>query len=235
MDGEDSVGSFRLEVSQRAFLQAMLARGCVPEEEARAIHSKLAEASDSAASFDAFWGDIHERLEFVGMAMRRFRFPGDKRVYLGVANTRADEMSKMSNRLDQKQMVLFRAVLEAVACSPGGAGLDEAAALIAAGAALSERAEAEVVALTQGLDAGGDGGVSQSQGPGQSQAAHKAVKGMTLAEKEATLRSLVADQWLWKGAEGRYAVGPRAFLELREFLLDLDLPDAVRAQWERSL
>ena len=231
MDGDED-GIVRLGTPQKAFLQAMLARGCVPEEEARTLHAKLVgDEGVPAAAFDAFWGEVHEALAFVGMAMRRFRFPGDKRVYLGVANTRADEMSKMSNRLDQKQMVLFRAVLEAVACDPGGEGLDEAAALIAAGNALSERADAEV-ALTQG---GGSPGVSQSQGPGQSQAAHKAVKSLTMADKLATLRTLVADQWLWNDVEGRYAVGPRTFLELGEFLLELDLPDHVRAHWERSI
>ncbi len=47
---------------------------------------------------------------------------------------------------------------------------------------------------------------------------------LTLAAKEETLASLVSDKWLSRTDNGQIALGVMAFLELRNFFKNFDLP-----------
>ena len=60
---------------------------------------------------------------------------------------------------------------------------------------------------------------------------------LTLAEKEETLKQLVAEGWLAKTPDrvGCYSIGVRTFLELGQYLTDLDLPESTRHIWQKFL
>ena len=65
------------------------------------------------------------------------------------------------------------------------------------------------------------------------------LKAMTIGEKERTLKLLVEDRWLGR-IERRddrvyYTIGVRCFLELRKYLLDLDLDANLRNRWEMAM
>ncbi|KAL3160527.1 hypothetical protein ABBQ32_010831 [Trebouxia sp. C0010 RCD-2024] len=57
------------------------------------------------------------------------------------------------------------------------------------------------------------------------------------AEKEDTLKQLVSEGWLAKTPEraGCYSIGVRTFLELGQYLTDLDLPESTRNIWQKFL
>ena len=73
-----------------------------------------------------------------------------------------------------------------------------------------------------------DGGLSQAQ--------TQSVAKMSKTDKEATLKHLCADGWLTQtdDAAGFLKLGVRAFLELKEFLLE-QAPERARAKWEKML
>ena len=60
---------------------------------------------------------------------------------------------------------------------------------------------------------------------------------LTHAEKEETLKQLVAEGWLAKTPDrlGCYSIGVRSFLELGKYLTDLDLPEITRDIWQKFL
>ena len=60
---------------------------------------------------------------------------------------------------------------------------------------------------------------------------------LTLAEKEDTLKQLVAEGWLARTPDrpGCYSIGVRTFLELGQYLTELDLPESTRLVWQKFL
>ncbi len=60
---------------------------------------------------------------------------------------------------------------------------------------------------------------------------------LTHAEKEETLKQLVTEGWIAQTPDrpGCYSVGVRAFLELGQYLTDLDLPESTRNIWQKFL
>ena len=60
---------------------------------------------------------------------------------------------------------------------------------------------------------------------------------LTHAEKEETLKQLVAEGWLAKTPDraGCYSIGVRTLLELGQYLTDLDLPESTRSIWQKFL
>lgn len=60
---------------------------------------------------------------------------------------------------------------------------------------------------------------------------------LSKAEREAALEALTEDGWLahTPGRPGCHSLGPRAFLELGQLLLEMELPPATRAALEAAL
>jgi len=70
-----------------------------------------------------------------------------------------------------------------------------------------------------------------------SQAQTQSVAKMSKTDKEATLKTLCADGWLAQTDDAAgflKLLGVRAFLELKEFLLE-QAPERARAKWEKML
>lgn len=60
---------------------------------------------------------------------------------------------------------------------------------------------------------------------------------LTHAEKEDTMKQLVGEGWLAKTPDrpGCYSIGVRTFLELGQYLTELDLPESTRLVWQNFL
>ena len=60
---------------------------------------------------------------------------------------------------------------------------------------------------------------------------------LTHAEKEETVKQLVAEGWLAQtpNKPGCYSIGVRTFLELGQYLTELDLPESTRSIWQTFL
>ena len=57
------------------------------------------------------------------------------------------------------------------------------------------------------------------------------------AEKQDTLKQLVTEGWLAQTPDrpGCFSIGVRTFLELGQYLTDLDLPETTRNIWQKFL
>ena len=74
-------------------------------------------------------------------------------------------------------------------------------------------------------------GTQMTQLEKQTQTAQK----MSKSEKETAFKQLVDEGWLSRSNVGRLLrLGPRTFLELREFILD-QAPEAARERWDKLL
>ena len=60
---------------------------------------------------------------------------------------------------------------------------------------------------------------------------------LRVGQKEALLKRFTDEGWLMQtpGHKGFYSLGVRTLMELRNFLLSLDLPEAIRADWEEFI
>ena len=60
---------------------------------------------------------------------------------------------------------------------------------------------------------------------------------LTHAEKEETVKQLLTEGWIARTPDrpGCYSVGVRSFLELGQYLTDLDLPERTRDVWQNFL
>ena len=60
---------------------------------------------------------------------------------------------------------------------------------------------------------------------------------LTHAEKEETVKQLLTEGWIARTPDrpGCYSMGVRSFLELGQYLTDLDLPERTRDVWQKFL
>jgi hypothetical protein len=89
---------------------------------------------------------------------------------------------------------------------------------------------------------GGDGGDAAAAAGGDAAMAAAAAgvaeaRKLTKADKEATLNQLAQEGWLQHSPtrSGHFCIGPRAFMELSEFLLTLDMPPGTQEAWMEIL
>ncbi|ACO62518.1 predicted protein [Micromonas commoda] len=205
---------------QHAFLQALMAKGAMPEKSAKRLYAEIASMDPAEANktFSRFWNPIASALGYLDLDIRVIRYQEDQQLYIGVVNKTGGEAAKLATRLTPEQIALFRVVLDEIMRDDGTVerGVDVITAL-----------NATQVAPTQG-ETQGDGGLSQAQ--------TQSVAKMSKMEKEATLKQLCKDGWLTQADDeaGFLKLGVRAFLELKEFLLE-QAPERARAKWERML
>uniref|UniRef100_A0A7S0NLS0 Non-structural maintenance of chromosomes element 1 homolog n=1 Tax=Micromonas pusilla TaxID=38833 RepID=A0A7S0NLS0_MICPS len=205
---------------QHAFLQALMAKGAMPEKSAKRLYAEIASMDPAEANktFSRFWNPIASALGYLDLDIRVIKYQEDGELYMGVVNKTGGEAAKLATRLTPEQIALFRVVLDEIMRDDRTVerGVDVITAL-----------NATQVAPTQG-ETQGDRGLSQAQ--------TQSVAKMSKMEKEATLKQLCKDGWLAQTDDeaGFLKLGVRAFLELKEFLLE-QAPERARAKWERML
>ena len=180
------------------------------------------DAGASEGDFTKFWGDVSRSLRIVDLELRTTKYEYDGKTYLAVVNNAANGVAKLATRLTPEQIALFRVTLDEILKTDESAkdGLDvmEALNFTVDAAQTSQRA------------------MSQDD-PAMSQMQLKltSVGAMTKKQKEETIGVLVNDGWLGRTRDGkRLVLGPRAFCELRTFILE-QAPEGARARWDMNL
>ncbi|KAK9835740.1 hypothetical protein WJX74_007128 [Apatococcus lobatus] len=191
-----------------------MARGYFAQAEAQDMFHRIL-GSNPGIGFGEFIGALNLSMEFLQLQLRQIKCPGDSQTYVGFVNKAADEPAKAGTRLSITQNNYFRALLESIASredAEGGPGY--ISSMEALNTSISQPSQASQAAGTQ---------VRASK--------------LTLQEKNDTLDTLVNQGWLAHAPQSSngYTIGPRSFLELQEFLLSLDLPDATRRAWQDVL
>jgi len=211
-------------VHRYTFLQSLEAKGFEAQSDAEVLYRKLSGAHD-LSGYNDFLADINEGLEFVEFEIRRIRSPVDDQWYVGFVNRASDSAAKLrKSHYTHEELAYFKSTVEAIAESDELADEDEAKPCLGSMAALNLVYEPPA---TQAPDE-----VSQSQAEPASQRG----KPLGPRQKETTLAKLVTEGWL-AHTQGRaaYSIGPRTFLELRQFLNSLELTDARKTAWSQVL
>lgn len=198
-----------------AFQQALLQRSCLKEEKARALYTRLTNDT-SEEGYLAMVAACNASLGFLQLSIRRLKFSIDKEWYVGVVNQVGDEVSKKhGTRYSIAEVQYLRALIVSIALLPDaedGEGFIRTTEALHVQPLQTQAAESQSASQAKELSLG-------------------------LTAKEAALDKFKEDMWLINpdGDDGLIGIGVRAFLELHELLLSLDLPDATREAWEKFL
>ena len=230
----------------RALLQALVARRVMPLTEFNAVVSELsavcvsslglqsssspAPSSSSAVDVDSFVSRINTAIAMMHIEVRRIISPVDNVQYIGIVNHEGDENAKLATKLSNAQIAFYKSVLDTIACEEHGDGT------ISSTDALNFSAS-QIFNATQGAGAGALGATqapSNTQVAGTKTQGTNNLKAMTMKEKEATIAFLVTDGWLAEPNRGTIALGPRTFMEMRSYLLEV-ASDSTRKLWEDCL
>ena len=222
----------------QAVLQALLRRGLMAYSDFAALKRRIltetgnqgSRYSRGSPSQDPLVSDLNRALKPVQLKIKVLPSPvsadghrlrdvpaADRVFYVSCVNMVADGPAKtLGSAFSVQAIALFREVLRLIACDEGGS-VDGAEALnVDVRALLKARANATA---------------------GETVLSDKDLK-MNMGAKERALRELCEAGWLAKtpGRTGAFSIGPRSFMELRNFLLQQPgLPAGVKADWESFL
>ena len=187
----------------------------------RAARREIVE-DDAANEFTRFWGEIAVALKFLDLDIRTGKFEGDGKTYMAVVNQGTTEVAKLATRMTPAEIALFRVAMLEILRDDSSAerGIDFMSAL-----------NSTELQLTQQTPSTQDAATQMTQLEKQTQTVQK----MSKVVKDAALNDLVAERWLERVDDGRrLTLGPRSFLELREFIL-AQAPERARARWDKLL
>ena len=105
-----------LNKQQHAFLQALMARGVMPEKTAVKMYAEMLDLDMAEANklFSRFWSPIASALGYLDLDIRVIRYQEDQQLYMGVVNKTGGEAAKLATRLTPEQIALFRMVLDEI-------------------------------------------------------------------------------------------------------------------------
>lgn len=209
---------------RHAFLQALMKRGLVPADQAQKLHDR-AMGPGSGVPMGETIQKLNSNLVKLHLRLKKLPCPvsarghkledipvDERREYLCVVNTVADAMAERSTDLSFAELAFFREVTTLIACDPEESGR-------LSSTLLANIDVAKVVREMPGLDL--------------EKVDFNAAR-LRVGQKEALLKRFAQEGWLMptSGHKGFYSLGMRTLMELRNFLLSLDLPETVRADWE---
>eukprot|EP00898_Chlorokybus_atmophyticus_P006970 jgi/Chlat1/7274/Chrsp58S06908 len=205
--------------AQHAFMQMMMAKGHLSELEAIRVFRKL-QPNENESEFDNFLTEVNVTLNMVSFEVRRTIWQEDGNRYVGLANTVVDDYSKLGTRLQINEIAFFRAILERIALHSNGLG----------DMSLDDAVEMRMDQIAAASAVGAADGSSQQPQAGQ-------LAKLTESQKQAAIQNLIADGWLHLDDFSRISIGVRSYVELRNWLEGLDIPEckhceevAVKAQ-----
>ena len=171
---------------------------------------------DKADDFMGFWGEIAIALKFLDLEIRATKFEDDGRTCMAVVNNGATQVAKLATRLSPQEIALFRIALDEILRDDET--VEQGIHFMNAMNYTELQTQRDPTQPTQ-----------LTQRELQTQTVQK----MSKTDKEATLNQLIADRWLSHAEDGeRLRLGPRSFLELREFILD-QAPERARERWNK--
>ncbi|KAI5917137.1 Nse1 non-SMC component of SMC5-6 complex-domain-containing protein [Camillea tinctor] len=220
----------------RAFLQALLARGTMTFKESQPILAAIFTAQDGAASgrrtepsevtqadFESYVSAASSALSAFDLEVRSARHQTTGTRVYAVVNTTSDALTQLATLHNAEEIAFVKRVIDAmfekyntprmeVMC------LDEMQANKLRGAPRPSDA--------QHLPPADEDTVMQEE---------HALRGLKSSEAEAVMRSMVAEGWFERSREGGlYGLSARALLELRAWLVhSYNDPDAEDGEWQR--
>ena len=216
----------------RAFLQAIMARGSITFEEARPILATIFNAGrNQAEDDDEIRRDqiteehFHEAIDKASEAASLFDYEirttshqVTKRRIWALVNTTSDPQTQLATSYSPEELAFIKRVLDAMFEKFN-----------------TPRMEVMAITEMQAIKlARPNRRESQTDMDTQIQTQTAADKGLKHSEVETVLASLVEGGWFEKSQEGFYTLSPRALLELRPWLVETyNDPDLGPRDWQR--
>eukprot|EP01025_Chloroclados_australasicus_P040992 TRINITY_DN43186_c0_g1_i1.p1 TRINITY_DN43186_c0_g1~~TRINITY_DN43186_c0_g1_i1.p1 ORF type:complete len:224 (-),score=15.66 TRINITY_DN43186_c0_g1_i1:367-990(-) len=187
---------------------------CMLESDAKKYVANLT-GNDSESAYAEMLTRLGDEIEILKLQIKTFKDFRDGQRYVGLVNTVEDQASKEASMYSFHQLQFFYLLLERIA--------------------KAEDSENGVCCVSSNMALNMDmrGATQMSQ---MTQLSQEAISNsrLNIGEKESTLTRLIEEKWISQD-EGKLYIGPRTFLELKNYLLDLDLPESTRAVWSNAL
>ncbi|OAQ96343.1 hypothetical protein LLEC1_01052 [Akanthomyces lecanii] len=216
--------------TNRAFLQAMLARSSMTFRESRSIITAILNAENDGDQvrpeqvteemFEELMGTAREAASLFDYEIRRTQHQITKERVYAFVNTASDPQTQLATTFSHDELAFVKRALEAMFDKYNTPRM-EVIALTDMQAVKLARPNRRESAVNRSEDE-----------PTQSQATID--RGLKHSEVETVLENLVGGGWFEKSREGFYSLTPRALLELRPWLLGtFNYPDAEDGEWQR--
>ena len=201
--------------THRAFLQAIFSRQTITYEDAKPLLASIQTASTpdrptlpndiSHADFDSYVHSVNNAISRFDLEIRSSLHQASKERIYALVNTSTDAIAQMATRHSADEISFVRRVLDAMFDTYNTA-----------------RAEVMAVTSMQALKLAKprleDREANRAESSAQAQA--RQGSGLTMAQAERVLTSLVKEGWFELSARGFYSLSPRALMELRGWLID---------------
>lgn len=221
--------------ANRAFLQALLARGTITFREAKPIIAAILTAqqesdervdpeSISQEDFAAYIAAAQEAVSHFDYEVRNTMHQVRKERVYALVNTTSDPMTQLATLHTPDQIAFVKRVID---------GMFEKYNTPRMEVMCVDSMQANKFRHAPRQDADESMAVDGEE-PTQASIQSGAVKGIRSTEASELLKAMVMEGWFEKDREGFYSLSPRALLELRVWLVDAyNEPDAAPDEWQR--
>ncbi|KAI9760138.1 MAG: hypothetical protein M4579_001858 [Chaenotheca gracillima] len=196
--------------SNRAFLQAFLARGTLTYDEAKPILAAIFTAHEdretlpedvTEADFNSYIHAAHDAISPFDLAIRSTLSQHDrsKRIW-ALINTTSDPITQLATTRTPDEISFVKRLLDAMFIT-------------------HNTTRHEVMALTSMQAVRLHKAIAGAAGGAQPQTQGSTSQSLTMSGAEKVLRDLVDEGWFEKSRAGFYSLSPRALLELNHYLV----------------
>ncbi|KAH0543702.1 hypothetical protein FGG08_002018 [Glutinoglossum americanum] len=200
--------------SNRAFLQAFMARGALNFKEARPIlaaiftvHGKqgaeTAEEDVTEADMLSYVAAANNAISFFDLEIRSMPSQVDRTRIWALVNTTSDPMTQLATMHSADEISYLKRLLDAMFETYNTPRQEIMAITDMQAIKLHKNLSESQANNTQ------DGGMTQNS----------AGKGLTMADAERTLKSFVEEGWFERSRNGFFTLSPRALMELKQYLV----------------
>ena len=196
--------------SNRAFLQAFLARSVLTLETAKpllaaifSVHEGREARPDDVTieDLDSYISAANSRLVPLDLEIRSVFHQQSKERWYAIVNTTSDSLTQLATTYSAEEISYVKRLLDAMFDGVNNRG----------------KREAMCLSTMEALQLNKPNRRTSTQQGSTSQSANQ---GLTVAGAEAMLAKLVDDGWLEKSQKGFYSLTPRALMELKGWLVD---------------
>lgn len=197
--------------SNRAFVQAFLARGTLTYTSSKTILASIFTVHEgreilpndiTEADFRSYVSAANLALSPLDLEIRStFHQSSRERVY-SLVNTSSDALTQMATTYSVEEMGFVKRVLDWMFEGPGN----------------TRRLEAMCISGTEAVNLAKAGGGRRETQNGNTQGGGS--QGLSMREAEGMMGKLVEEGWFEKSGKGFYSLSPRALMELRGWLVE---------------
>ncbi|KFY21360.1 hypothetical protein V493_07474 [Pseudogymnoascus sp. VKM F-4281 (FW-2241)] len=210
--------------SNRAFLQAFMARGTLTFKEARPLLAAIFSVKDgeavrpdevTMADFDSYANAASAALSLFDYEIRSTVHQVSKERIWALVNTTSDALTQLATVRTADEIAFIKRVLDAMFETYN-----------------TERQEVMAITSMQAMKvAKTDERRRQSNGAGEE--SQSADKGLTHGQAEKLMLSMVEEGWFERSEAGWFTLSPRGLMELKSWLAaTYNDPDAAAGEWQ---